>query len=174
MHAIPLDDAAAKSFIDLDGKGADEEAQRLLGEQKAMTRPDRAWKVRWAPGKGIDANSPDRRQYLEDFCLAFAQACVGSLEPEQALANEMQPDRVVEEAARHLAFVSARARKFHDTSTAVRALERAAETTCAQASAARRSRSSRSLSQLPTFRVSAACSSAKRSRPSQGTACGAR
>eukprot|EP00961_Rhodomonas_salina_P039069 525177-Rhodomonas_salina.1 len=119
---VPATDPVAGKFIDLNGGKVDEEAQELLRQQKGMTTPDRTWTVPWAPGKGIDATKAEHKEYLTNFCTWYTKVCVESLE--EALANEVVPDTVVEEARRHLEFAQARAAKFHDTPTAMRVLER--------------------------------------------------
>ena len=121
-NGIPLNDERAKAFVDMSLGKVDEEAQRLLEEQKAMRRPDREWTINWAPGKGVDpTNDPDHEAYLCDFCAQFEAACIESLN--EALANEVKPDRVVDEAERHLRFADERDRKF-DKQTAVEVLDR--------------------------------------------------
>jgi len=123
-NGIPLDDEKAKAFVDMkkDGK-VDEEAQKLLAEQKAMRSPDREWIIDWAPGKGVDpTNRPDHKAYVREFCAQLEAPCIESLN--EALAHEEKPDRVVDEAERHLRFADERDRKF-DNKTAVDVLGRA-------------------------------------------------
>eukprot|EP00961_Rhodomonas_salina_P207396 2799425-Rhodomonas_salina.1 len=99
----------------------DNEAQEMLERQKAMRKADHAWTIPWVPGKGVDPKNEDHNKYLTEFCTCFEAHCVQSLN--EALASEIKPDPVVDEAERHLRFAAQRARKFHPTPTAVKVLD---------------------------------------------------
>ena len=114
-------------YIDLlDGENLDQEAKELLeGLQDDLTalHASSINKYEIDFRDGIDLNDSEHSKYMESFLDDACDVILSSLDQtERCLA--LQPDRLVEEAQLHLAFLKERASKFSPTTASKAVVDR--------------------------------------------------